>query len=522
MFDLLIKNGRIIDGTGSPSYFADVAIKDGKIKKVKKGIKGDSKQILDAQGLVVTPGFIDSHAHNDSAIFTFPDQREKIEQGITTSIAGQCGSSHAPFGCNVPQEKIKMIDGVGREDEVYRTMGSFIRHAKDKPQGSNIAMLVGQCSLRRAVMGVENRKPTADELEKMKALLREGIEAGALGLSLGLIYTPGCYADTDECIELAKVAGEYNAVVAAHIRSEGVTLVRAVKEFITIIRASNGARGVLSHHKAAGLEESWGKVSHTIRMLREANEEGVEIYCDVYPYHASSTGINTSFLPQEFRAQSVSAQLEQLRDPQKRAEITEWARKKWQNDLHWVQLVKSSAYPQYLGMRMDDIARLEGKDPYDMIYDILIDSELAVTGVYFSIAEEDVETVLKYDRAMICTDGGVAGKASVYHPRLKASFPRAIGRYVREKGVVSLPEMIRKMTAMPAAVYDLRSKGLIWDGFDADLCIFDPDKLIDRSEFTDCQKRAEGLNYVLVAGEVVVENAVHNGKRNGKLILREE
>ena len=521
MFDLLIKNGRIIDGTGSPSYLADVAIKDGKIVKVKKGIKGEAKQTLDAQGLVVTPGFIDSHGHNDSAIFTFPDQREKIEQGITTTIAGQCGGSQAPFGCDIPAEKIKMIDGVGMENEVYKTMGSFLHHAKDKPQGSNIAMLVGQCSLRRAVMGVENRKPTAEELEKMKALLREGIEAGALGLSLGLIYTPGCYADTDECIELAKVAGEYNAVVAAHIRSEGVTLVRATKEFITIIRES-GARGVLSHHKAAGLEESWGKVTHTIRMLREANEQGVEIYCDVYPYHAASTGINTSFLPQEFRAQSAKDQLEQLRDPVKRAEITEWARKKWNNDLHWVQLVKSSAYPQYLGMRMDDIARMEGKDPYDMVYDILIESELAVTGVYFSIAEEDVETVLAYERAMICTDGGVAGKSSVFHPRVKGSFPRALGRYVREKGVTTLPEMIRKMTAMPAAVYNLRSKGLVWEGFDADLCIFDPDTIIDNASFDDCRAKATGLDYVIVGGQVAAENATYTGAKGGKLLLRGE
>ena len=521
MYDLIIKNGRIIDGTGSPSYFADVAIKDGKIVKVKKGIKGDTKDILDAQGLVVTPGFIDSHGHNDSAKFSFPDQREKIEQGITTTIAGQCGGSQAPYGKDVPADKIKNIEGFGPECEVYKTMGSFLENAQKVPQGSNVCMLVGHGSLRRAVMGVADRKPTAEELEKMKALLREGIEAGALGLSLGLIYTPGCYAETDELIEIAKVAGEYNAVVAAHIRDEGDYLIKAVKEFITIIRES-GARGVLSHHKAATRDETWGKVSHTIRMLKEANEQGVEIYCDVYPYHASHTGLASTFLPGPFRAQSAAAQIEQLNDPQKREEILQWNLKKWGRDLSWVQLARSGSYPQYLGMRMDKIAEKEGRDEYDMVFEILTSDNMGGTACYFTICEEDIATVMAYDRAMICTDGGVAGNATVFHPRNKGSFPRALGRFCREKGVVSMPEMIRKMTAMPAAVYNLRSKGLVWEGFDADLCIFDPDKIIDRSEFTDCQKRAEGLNYVLMAGEVVVENAVHNGKRLGKIILREE
>lgn len=515
-YDLVIKNGRVIDGTGSPSYLADVAVKDGKIVRIGRGIEG-GRQVIDAKGLVVTPGFIDSHSHSDSAILTYPDQREKIEQGITTSIGGQCGASLAPLSREVDPESTEQIGEYGRKVDVLKTMGSFLNVAKEVPQGSNIAVLVGHRALRKAVMGMENREPTAEELEKMKELLREGIEHGALGVSFGLIYPPSCYAKTDELIALAKVVGEYHGLVVAHIRNEGPTLVQAVEEFIEVIRAS-GTRGVISHHKSS-IKENWGKVKHTLKIIDEANAQGVEVYCDVYPYVASSTSVSATFVPKELHSEGNEGLVKLLSDPVERAKVKAGQRERRGNDdLSWVQITRCAAYPEYEGMRVPEIARIHGKDVYDTIYDMIEKSNNSCSACYFTMCEEDVEMVLAHPRTMIGTDAGVAKGQKVYHPRLRGTFPRVLGRYVRERGVTTLPEMIRKMTSMPAAVYGLQRKGLLWEGFDADICIFDPERIIDRADYTDCHQRAEGLNYVILGGEVVVEDAVYNGKRNGRVL----
>lgn len=517
MYDLIIKNGRIIDGTGSPSYFADVAIKDGKIARIAKEIEGGD-QIIDARGLVVTPGFIDSHSHSDSLLLKYPDQIEKIEQGITTSIAGQCGTSPAPVSMEIDPATAEHIGDFGKSTDIYRTMGTFLNIAKDVPLGANMATFVGHSALRKAVMGCGDRAPSKEELERMKELLREGIEHGALGVSFGLIYTPSCYAKTDELIELAKVAREYNALVAAHIRQEGDFLIKSTEEFLTVIKTA-GVRGILSHHKASG-KENWGKVTHTLRMLEEANNEGYEVYCDVYPYNASHTSLSATFIPREMRATTNDGLAKLLADPQARTRIREFGMAKWGHDISWVQITQCQAYPQYEGKLVSEIAKIHGKEVYETICDMIADSKNICNACYFTMCEEDIKTVLAYPRAMICTDSGVAGASKVYHPRLRGTFPRVLGKYVHQCQVTSLPEMIRKMTSMPATVYGLKGKGLLVEGFDADLCIFDPNRIIDRAEYTDCSKRAEGLNYVLLGGQVVVENAVYNGKRPGRVLLR--
>ena len=513
MYDLIIKNGKIIDGTGSPYYRSDIGIKDGKIVKIAKNLSG-AENIIYAQNLTVTPGFIDSHSHSDSSLLTYPDLKEKIEQGITTSVAGQCGSSPGPVSRDIKPENAKVIEGFGKVTDIYRTMGTFLDIAKEQTYGSNTICLVGHSQLRKAVIGMEKREPTREEMAKMKELLRDAMEHGALGMSMGLIYPPSSYSTTEELVELGKIVAEYDGVLAAHIRDEGKELIKATEEFIEIVKLS-GARGIHSHHKACGNKENWGKVTHSLKLIDKANEEGIEIYCDVYPYIATHTSSSVTFVPDS--GQNLLARLE---DENERAKMKEWGRAKWEDDLSWAMVSKCSAYPQYEGLRIPEVAKLHGKDVYDTVYDMILDSKNACSCCYFTMCEEDVETVMAHPRAMICTDAGVAGTRTVYHPRMRGSFPRAIGRYVRERGVTTLPEMIRKMTAMPASVYGLWSKGLIREGMDADLCIFDADKIIDRSEYTDCTKGAEGFNYVILGGEVVCENAVFNGKRNGKLILR--
>ena len=520
MFDLIIRNGKIIDGTGSPAYLSDVAIKDGKIVKVGRNIKGEAKEIIDASGLCVTPGFIDSHAHSEYDILYYPSQPEKIEQGITTSIGGQCGACASPLPKGTTRETADIIPSVGNEMDYFATPKMMFDSVENVPQGANTALLMGHSTIRRAVVGHEDRKPTTEEMEQMKAVLREGMENGAFGLSYGLIYAPGCYADTEELIEMAKVVAEYNGVIAAHIRNEGDRLATATAEFINVAKSAN-VRAVLSHHKAVTSMENWGKVNHTIAMMDQCNAEGYEIYCDVYPYDASHTSLITTFTPKSFRARSKEDQLADLKNPEKRAELRKWGVEKWGNDLSWIQVALCEAFPQYRGLRMNEVAKLHGKDEYETVYDILVANNLGGTACYFTICEDDICTVLRWPRAMIGTDGGSARGGTMFHPRTKGTFPRVLGRYVREKGVTTLPEMIRKMTAMPAAVYGLKTKGLIWEGMDADICIFDADKIIDRSTYTDCVQRAEGLNYVLVGGEVVVVDAVANGKLKGKVLRRE-
>ena len=306
MYDIVIKNGKIIDGSGSPAYVSDLAIKDGKIVRIAENIS-DGKQLIDATGLMVTPGFIDSHSHSDSTILHFPDQAEKAEQGITTSIGGQCGISRAPAATG------------STDSEIYKTMGTFLDAVKDIPQGSNLATFVGHGNLRKAVMGPYDREPSGEELHQMGNLLREGMEHGALGISFGLIYAPGCFAKTEELIYLATVAAEHGGLVAAHIRDEGDQVIEACEEFIRILKAS-GARGVISHHKAM-YKQNWGKVKITLDMIDRANREGCDVYCDVYPYTASDTTLSARFIPNAYHSGGALAMVEKLKNAEIREQI---------------------------------------------------------------------------------------------------------------------------------------------------------------------------------------------------------
>lgn len=515
MYDLIIKSGQIIDGTGASSYEADIAIKDGKIVKIFKNISDEGKIIIDAKGLTVTPGFIDSHSHSDNAILDYPDMIEKIEQGITSSVSGQCGSSIAP-SC-IKEEYDKYIDGAGSLSDVLKTFGSFASLSENIALGSNNACFVGHGNIRRCVMGMSQEKPEDCELEKMKELLRDAMENGAMGLSLGLIYPPSSYADTSELIELAKTVKEYNGIVSAHIRNEGDKLIEATEEFIDIIRKS-GVKGVLSHHKACGSYKNWGKVNKTLKLIDEAICEGLDIYLDVYPYIATHTSASVTFVPDSGRDL-----LKRLESSEERKKMREYIKTKWWgDDYSWVQVVKCEAYPEYEGKYLDEIAKLHGKDGYETILDMIYESKNDCKCCYFTMCEDDVKTVLGHKRAMICTDASVSKGKNTFHPRLKGTFPRVLGKYVREENVVSLTEMIRKMTSLPASVYELKGKGILKEGMDADICVFDFEKIIDHSAFNDCVRRAEGLEFVILGGEIVVKDAVYNGKRKGKVILKGE
>ena len=500
MLNLVIKNGKIIDGSGCKAYFADIGILDGKIVKIGS-ISEDAEKVINAEGLVVTPGFIDSHSHSDNAVMTHPEMREKCEQGITTSIGGQCGGSY-----------------LASKNESASTAEQFKRKTLGLKLGSNLLTFVGHGTVRRRVMGTENREPTPAELAKMCDIVRECVRGGALGVSFGLIYNPGVFAKTDELIEIAKACAAEGGMLSAHIRNEGDTLVEAVEEYFSVIRAS-GARAVISHHKAC-LEKNHGKVNLTLKMLDDINNEGYDVYCDVYPYTATGTSLCARFIPKEFQANNRT--LEHLANPETRKRICEMDRAIMNADcIDWALLTGCAGHPELEGRYISDIAKTMGVDDLEAAFRIIELTGNRANACYFSISESDVKTVISHPRAMVCTDSSVAVSAA-YHPRLRGSFPRAIRRFVRELSAVPLEEMIRKMTSLPAHVYNLEGKGLIKEGYDADICIFDCDRLKDNADYATPHLHADGLNYVIVSGEVVAKDAEFTGAMPGRVIFREK
>lgn len=497
MLDLIIKNGKIIDGSGSDAIYGDIGIKNGKIVEIGK-IDDTAVKVIDAEGLTVTPGFIDSHSHSDKAIFTHPEMKEKCEQGITTALGGQCGGSQISSAKN----------GEDIED--------FFKRANESSLGSNLASFVGHGSIRRAVMGYENREPDEDELERMKELVRESVRRGAVGMSTGLIYNPGMFAKTDELIALSEVCVNEGGILSSHIRGESDTLIEAVDEFLSIVRAT-GARGVISHHKSC-YPRNHGKVNQTLQMIDKINLEGYDVYCDVYPYTASATSVCARFIPKIYQADGKA--VENVKDPKTRQKIIEYNESIYDiSHIDWALITRCAGHPEYNGKYICEIAKMMGCSDIEAALNLIEISGNACSACFFSMCEEDVITVIKHPRSMICTDSSVATTDAPYHPRLRASFVKAIRRYVRELGAVTLPEMIRKMTSLPAHVYSLNSKGLIKVGYDADICIFDYERLTDKSDYADPFPKSEGLNYVIVSGEIVCEDGVYTGKRPGKFIL---
>lgn len=505
----------MIDGTGKPAYSADIGVSNGKIVSIGTNLK-EASLVIDVSGLTVTPGFIDSHSHADNKILDYPEQKEKLEQGVTTSVAGQCGGSVAPINKKLTENKKDQFTKFGRRGDICETMGSFIDILSDKPIGANLLCFVGHGTVRRAVLGDEGREATASELKQMEKYLCDAFEHGAAGLSFGLFYAPGCFATTQEAIAVAKVAKRYGKPISAHIRSESDKLIEAVQEFIEIVRCS-GACGVLSHHKATQTR-NWGKIDITLKMINDAVNEGLDIYCDVYPYCASSTKLSQAFVPFDWRAGGTMKLIDKLSDPFLVSQIKKDYLSKFGSNYSWIQINRYSNAPEFEGKTLDVLAELLSLDPFDAAMKLIIDSKDDCTACFFSVNEQDLMKVIGYERTMICTDSGMAGESKKFHPRMVASFPRAIGVYCRQKSVVSLEEMIRKMTSLPAFVYGIENKGCIKVGYDADICIFDANTIVDKADFVNCDQRAEGLHYVIVNGQIVATDSVYNGKMEGKFI----
>jgi N-acyl-D-amino-acid deacylase len=529
MYDLIIRNAKVIDGTGNPWFRGDVAVSGAAIAGVGR-VTGEAARVIEANGLCVCPGFIDVHAHGDFTPFDKTVVDYKLRQGITTEVNGNCGFSAAPVHPSTVGLVRKYVEGfIAPEQGVpwnWRSLGEYLDSIAHARLAINIAPLIGHGALRAAAMGYEQRAPSLAELDTMKALMRESMEQGAFGLSTGLVYVPGTYAQTDEIIDIAKVAARYGGLYATHMRNEGEGLFEAFDEAIQIgWHAEIPVQ--ISHHKAAG-KPNHGKVRETLKRLEAERTHGLDITVDQYPYTASSTTL-ASVLPPSAQVGGVPKIVERLRDPSTRREIraTMVADPQHGENMirgcNWDEIliasVKSARNKVCEGKSLQQIAEMRREEPLDSVFNLLLDEECAVAMIMFTMAEEDVRTVMRHPATMIGTDGIWShGKP---HPRIYGSYPRILGMYVRQERLVSLEEAVRKMTSFPAQKFGLWKKGIVRAGMDADVIIFDPDAITERSTFQDPHQYPVGLPYVILNGQVVVDQERYTGKLAGQVVKKQ-
>lgn len=522
----LIKNGLIVDGSKNPGYHGDILLADGKIEKIAASLEAEGAEVIDASGLVVAPGFIDTHSHSDLQILVEPEVAPKVMQGITTEVLGQDGISMAPL----PKEYIspwrKNLAGLdGDSDDIdwtFETTENYLKMIDAAKPGLNECYLVPHGNIRMEAMGLENRLPNEEELEKMRQITRREMEAGAVGLSTGLIYMPCAYSESLEIIEMCKVVAEYDGIFVIHQRSEADTILDSMEEVIKIGRES-GVKIHYSHFKVCG-KKNWDKVEKVIELLEAAKAEGIRVSFDQYPYVAGSTMLGV-ILPPWVHDGGTDKVLERLADPELRKKMVydiEHGIPGWDNfvefaglDQIYVTSVKTEKNQDAIGLSLTALGELRGKDPYEATFDLLYEEENAVGMVDFYGTEEHVIRFMKRPEMNACTDGLLGGKP---HPRVYGAFPRILGKYVREEKALTLEEAVYKMTKKPAETFNMTGRGELKEGYAADLCIFDPKTVIDKGTFVEPIQYPEGIVYVIVGGAVTVAKGKHTGQRNGAVL----
>jgi N-acyl-D-amino-acid deacylase len=528
MYDLLLRNARIVDGTGSPRFQGDVALEEGKITAVGD-LSTAAHRTIDVEGAVVAPGFIDLHSHSDIQLPDYPRGESMITQGITTQLVGNCGLSPFP----VVPEKLDLLSsylffGSPTRNFDWHDAATFMAYLDNLPLAGNVALQVGHGAVRIGAMGYDERAPTDAELETMKKLVAGSFEAGVFGFSTGLIYVPGSYSKTPELIELAAVGKKYGGFYSSHIRGEGQTLLDAVGEALAIGKEA-GVGVQLSHHKAAG-KNNWGKITTSLQMIDAARASGLDVQADQYPYTAGSTTL-TALLPQWAMEGGVQAMKQRLRDPETYARIRQaiydeapdsGASQFTIDTIVIARVGESSSFKPFEGMLVTEIAKVRGEDPVDTALTLLRDEISGVQIVVFIMSEDDVKQVMQHPLVSIGTDGsGINPKAGGKpHPRAYGTFPRVLETYVREEGILSLEEAIRKMTSLPARRLGRSDMGLVQKGCVADLVIFNPDTISAAATYQEPHQYARGISHVIVNGQVVIENNVDTGAKAGKVLRR--
>lgn len=534
MYDLLIKNVSIIDGSGKPAYIGHIASVNGKLVCSNVDVNAEAKTVLDGTGLKLSPGFIDSHSHADEVMCENVEGYElcKINQGITTEVCGQCGASLFPINHKFLKEHESSLASFVNEEHMklvpdFTDFSHFLDYACGLPKGQNFVFNIGHGTLRTYAMGLANRKPTSEEMETMKTMLREAMEHGCFGLSSGLIYTPSVYSDTEELIELCKVIAPYGGVYATHMRNEAAYVVDAVKEAIQIAETA-GVRLVISHHKVCG-KANWGLADETLRLIHEAIGRGVDILIDQYPYEATQTYMNV-IIPPKYFAEGMDQILLHLKDPawrsQVKAEITDPSstfENQWKNcgGFGGILVLSSPNAPEACGLTIAEYARKLGKDEFDTYFDLLLENKGVGLCAYFCIDEKEIQKIYMDPNTVPGTDCIITIDNSPCHPRTYGTFVRTLSHFQKECGLLSLEAAIHKQTYQTAKGWGIKNKGLIKDGFDADLVLFNYESLKDTPTFANGRQLCEGIEAVIVNGEIVYRNKKLTGNYPGKCILRD-
>ncbi|MCJ7623810.1 MAG: D-aminoacylase [Anaerolineaceae bacterium] len=526
MTDILIKNGQVIDGSGVVGKFADVAIRGDQIIDIGslEGVKAD--QVIDAAGKIVSPGFIDMHSHHDMACLVNREADSLVQQGITTVVSGQCGISPAPLSDETRDQVLQMM----ADDEFpipwdrINSFASFLDMIEEFGTSVNIHQIVGQGMVRSAVMGYRADRPNEDQIEQMQNIVSKAMDEGAIGISTGLIYPPGSYASIDELIEVTKPVGERGGIYFSHIRGEGDSLIDAIEEEIEIGRKT-GAAIHHSHYKAAG-QENWDQAILGLELIDNARSEGVSMTADMYPYLAGGTGL-MAILPEWAQEGGFEDVAKRLTDPEVRRKMTDSMKNEgFFKIADWTKvLIPGSANPAYIGKYIAELADEAGKTPYDWIFDALSETKGQTSMILFMMSEENVKMQLPHPCMMIGTDGvgmpfeGPRAKGAP-HPRSFGTYPKVLGKYVREEKVLTLEDAIRRMTGYPAETLGYSDRGFIRKGYKADLVIFDPETIIDKADYVNPFQKPAGIDYVLVNGRVVVNGGIHSHELPGVVISR--
>lgn len=523
MLDLLIKNAEVFDGTGAPATVMHVGVKDGKIVSVTRNSDLEAVVVIDGTGLSLAPGFIDAHTHSDTQIYQNPSRWDKLKQGITTEIGGQCGLSPAPCPADAPKDFVEYNTTTNNTPR-YATFREAMDALDTMKLGCHQASFVGHHSIRGSVMGMANRPATPKEIDRMCGLAEEAMQSGALGLSTGLVYAPGVYSTRDEVTAIAKVAGRYGGKYTTHMRDEGDRLIESVEEAIRV-SAEAGVPLNISHMKAM-FPANYGKIATVLEMIDKENARGAHITFDVYPYEACSATI-LSTLPPSYLSHGMDWLMEHLEGEENIAALRKAIyepTEQWENPVAKIgiknQLIGNAPNaPELVGMRISEYAAAKGLDDIAAYAEVIRISGGYLQDIRFAMNEENIEQLYRHPMCMVGSDGLYRGGNAKVHVRAFATCTKYLGHYIREKKILSFAEGIRRLTGMPADEYSLTGKGYIREGYDADLVLFNKDTIRATATYTDPYLPNEGIHMVFMGGKAVVVDNELTGVLEGKKLL---
>ena len=527
-FDVLIKGGTVYDGTGQAPHRVDVGIRGDRIVTIGNLQRARAKSVIDATGLAVTPGFINMLSHSEVSLIADGRSMGELKQGVTTQIFGE--SSMGPLSDEMKKRRVEQQGDI-KYEIVWTTLAEYLTYLEKRGVSQNFASFIGAPTVREYVIGLEDKPPTPEQLDKMRELVRQEMEAGALGVTTALIYPPATFARTDELIELSKVAAKYQGKYIAHIRSEANQLTEAVEETIRISREA-GLPAEIYHLKASG-QENWPKLDRAIAMIEEARRQGLKITADMYTYTAGATGLNSCMPPWVYDG-GAEAAYKRLQDPETRKKIADAMRapsNDWENlyklagspDRILLVGFKSDALKPLTGKTLAEVARMRGQDPIETVMDLVVEDRSRIGTVYFMMNEQNVEKQIRQPWVSFGSDAASMAPEGLFlksstHPRAYGNFARLLGKYVREEKVISLAEAVRRLSGLPATNLGLDHRGFIKQGMFADVVVFDPQTIADRATFEQPHQYSVGVKHVFVNGVQVLKDGEHTGSKPGRAL----